>query len=49
MTEIRAIDVWDLDTFDRELIAKLQANGDLIRDCILTDRKLELEREATSP
>jgi hypothetical protein len=44
-----AIDVWDVNTFDQELTAKLRANTDLIRDTMLTDRKLYREREATSP
>jgi hypothetical protein len=43
----QAIDVWDFGTFDQDLTATLRANADLIRDSMLTDRQLYLEREAS--
>jgi hypothetical protein len=41
----KLIDVWNVETFDEELTAKLQANAELISNYIMTDRKLYLERE----
>jgi hypothetical protein len=45
----KLIDVWNVDTFDADLTAKLRANADLIRNSMMTDRKIDLEREASSP
>jgi hypothetical protein len=41
------IDVWDVSTFDRELRRGLDDHASLIRDYIMTDRRLFLEREAS--
>jgi hypothetical protein len=40
------IDVWDLNTFDKALLAELNAERDLLRDYTLTDSRQFLEREA---
>jgi hypothetical protein len=44
---LQAIDVWYVDTFDEDLTAKLRANADLIHDSIMTDQRIDLEREAS--
>jgi hypothetical protein len=41
------VDVWDIATFDQELISKLRANAALVRDYLTTDRRLFEEREAS--
>lgn len=41
------IDVWDVETFDRELRGDLNAHADVIRDYMLTSRHQWLEREAS--
>jgi hypothetical protein len=41
------IDVWDIETFGEDLIALLHANAELVRDYILTDRDISLERETS--
>lgn len=41
------IDVWDTETFDRELLSKLRASAQLIRDYLITDRRQFDEREAS--
>ncbi len=41
------IDVWDTGTFDQDLISKLRASEQLIRDYLTTDRRLFEEREAS--
>src|SRR5258708_19700856 len=41
------IDVWDTETFDQELISKLRANEQLVRDYLTTDRRQYEEREAS--
>jgi len=41
------IDVWNTGTFDQELMSKLQANAQLIRDYLTTRRRLFDEREAS--
>lgn len=46
------IDVWNVDTFDSDLLAELRCEADLIRDYTLTENRNFLEREAsdrTSP
>ena len=40
------IDVWNLDTFDEDLLAELNSERDLLRDYALTDKRQFLEREA---
>lgn len=48
MTEGNAIiDVWDVKTFDSELLGDLDAHADVIRDYMLTSRHQRLEREAS--
>jgi hypothetical protein len=44
MTE-RIIDVWNVETFEKDLLAGLCANAELIRNYIITDRKSFLERQ----
>ena len=41
------IDVWDTKTFDRELLSKLHANDQLVRDYLATDRRQYEDREAS--
>jgi hypothetical protein len=41
------IDVWDTETFDQELICKLRASEQLVRDYLTTDRRQYEEREAS--
>jgi hypothetical protein len=41
------IDVWDTETFDQELISKLRASEQLVRDYLTTDRRQFEEREAS--
>ena len=41
------IDVWNVDTFDKDLTAELRAHAELIRNYVVTDRRLYLEREAS--
>lgn len=41
------IDVWNTGTFDQDLMSKLQASAQLIRDYLTTDRRLFEEREAS--
>ena len=43
------IDVWDIDTFDRDLIAQLHANAALMCSYMSTDREILLERIASEP
>lgn len=38
------LDVWDIDTFDDELISMLCANANLLSDYIAAERHLEIER-----
>lgn len=40
------IDVWNLETFDKALLAQLNAHRDLLRDYELTDKKNFLEQQA---
>jgi hypothetical protein len=44
----KLIDVWNVATFDADLTAKLGADADLIRNSMMTDRKIDLEREASN-
>jgi hypothetical protein len=44
---VNLIDVWDVETFDEDLIATLRANSELVRNYIVTDREIFLEREAS--
>lgn len=41
------IDVWDIESFDRELVDELHANSDLVHRYIATDREILLEREVS--
>lgn len=43
----KLIDVWNVETFDEDLIAELRAHAELIRNYMMTDRRLYLEREAS--
>ena len=43
----KLIDVWNVETFDEDLTAELRAYGELIRNYMMTDRRLYLEREAS--
>src|SRR5260370_3687710 len=47
MTE-SLIDVWNVETFDKDLLAALSANAELIRNYMVTDRKNFLERQASN-
>jgi hypothetical protein len=40
------IDVWNPDTFDDDLFATLRANASLIRDYLILEKRIFLEREA---
>jgi len=42
------IDVWNLETFDKALLAELTAERDLLRDYALTGKRQFLEREAVN-
>lgn len=42
--DLRLIDVWDVSTFDRELVAELRANSDVICDYMSTEHRNFLER-----
>lgn len=42
------IDIWNLDTFDAALLAKLNSESDLLRDYALTDKRQFLEREVAN-
>lgn len=44
---VNLIDVWNVETFDEDLIATLRANSELVRNYIVTDREIFLEREAS--
>jgi hypothetical protein len=44
---VNLIDVWNVETFDEDLIATLRANSELVRNYIETDREIFLEREAS--
>jgi hypothetical protein len=44
----KPIDVWDTGTFDQELISKLRANEQPVRDYLTTDRRQFEEREASN-
>jgi hypothetical protein len=41
------IDVWEVGSFDGELLSELRANADLVRNYIEIDRAIYLEREAS--
>jgi hypothetical protein len=41
------IDVWNTETFDQELLSKLRASEQLVRDYLTTDRRQYEEREAS--
>jgi hypothetical protein len=41
------VDVWDVATFDQELISNLRTETQLVRDYLTTDRRLFEEREAS--
>jgi hypothetical protein len=41
------IDVWNVETFDEDLMGKLRAHAELVRNYIATDREIFLEREAS--
>jgi hypothetical protein len=43
------IDVWQVTSFDDDLLVTLRANAELIRDYLTTDRQIFLEREASWP
>jgi hypothetical protein len=43
-TVVGLIDVWDVNTFDKDLMARLRANAELVRDYIATDRDISIER-----
>jgi hypothetical protein len=47
MIDTDPIDVWDAETFGEDLIAVLRANAELVRDYIVTDHDISLEREAS--
>ena len=42
------MDVWNIETFDGNLLAELKANETLVRKYIVTDREIFLEREAAA-
>lgn len=42
------IDVWNTETFDDALMAELNSERDLLRDCALTDKRQFLERQAAT-
>jgi hypothetical protein len=42
----RLIDVWDVETFDEDLLGKLRARAELVRNYIVTNREI-LESEAS--
>ena len=44
---VAIIDVWDVETFDRELRGDLDAHADVIRNYMLTSRRQWLERETS--
>jgi hypothetical protein len=44
---MKPIDVWDVETFDEELSGELRAAAELVRNYLMTDRRLTLEREAS--
>lgn len=48
MTPIPPIDVWNLDTFDEDLLALLSENRDVLRDYELTSRKNYDEQQAAA-
>jgi hypothetical protein len=43
----KLIDVWNLETFDEDLTGELRAHAELIRNYMVVDRRLYLEREAS--
>jgi hypothetical protein len=44
---VNPIDVWNVGTFDEELLGTLRAQSELVRNYIATDREILLEREAS--
>lgn len=45
--DTKPIDVWNVGTFDKDLMAELRHNADLVRDYTAAERSLDLEREAS--
>jgi hypothetical protein len=45
---VSLMDVWNIETFDGNLLAELKANETLVRKYIVTDREIFLEREAAA-
>jgi hypothetical protein len=48
MTETR-IDVWNVETFDKDLLAELCANAELIRNYLVIDKNNFLEHQTSDP
>jgi hypothetical protein len=44
---VNPIDVWNVETFDEDLLATLRTNSELVRNYIVTDREIFLERETS--
>ena len=42
---VSLMDVWNIETFDGNLLAELKANETLVRKYIVTDREIFLERD----
>jgi hypothetical protein len=43
----KPIDVWNIRTFDNDLLAELRSNAELIRDYMVTEKRNLLERQAS--